>query len=354
MQHSPEQQQFFMEWALRLAEKGRLTAPPNPWVGCVIVSPEGDLLGEGFHEAPGGPHAEVVALHKAGLTAKGAIAYITLEPCAHHGRTPPCTEALIRAGIAHVVIPFEDPDAQARGGAAVLRQAGIEVTVGVCADKVEQALAPYLHHRRTGRPYVVLKAALSLDGRLAAADGSSQWITGEEARKDAHLLRAASQAILVGAGTAAADRPSLTVRGIEGAIQPMRIICDRTGKTPPYLDPPLMMATTPKCPRIREWKEAGYEVFTDDDLLAELGKRGVLQLLVEGGSEIHTAFFPQANQIVLYYGGVLLGERGLPLLSRPETSLAQAPRLTLQSMQRFGNDVRLAYTKLYDAQPPVS
>ncbi|MGQ0831789.1 MAG: bifunctional diaminohydroxyphosphoribosylaminopyrimidine deaminase/5-amino-6-(5-phosphoribosylamino)uracil reductase RibD, partial [Microthrixaceae bacterium] len=204
-----------MTRALALASAARAVTPPNPWVGCVVETAAGALF-EGATEAVGGRHAEAVALdaaRAAGARLEGATAWVTLEPCAHHGRTPPCTDALIAAGVERVVVALEDPDANVAGrGLAQLRAAGVAVEVDVCAQEASELLAPYLHHRRTGRPYVLLKLATSLDGRTAAPDGSSRWITGPEARADAHALRAESDAVLVGAGTVRADDPALTVR----------------------------------------------------------------------------------------------------------------------------------------------
>src|SRR4051794_4257601 len=201
-----------MDRAIALASAVRTRTSPNPWVGCVLVTRDGAVF-EGATAPPGGPHAEVVALAAAGPRTRGATVFTTLEPCAHHGRTPPCADALVSAGVARVVVGITDPDPHVAGqGIARLQAAGIETTVGVRAEAVEEQLAAYLTHRRTGRPHVVLKLAPPLDGRPAAADGSSQWITGPEARADAHRLRAESDAVLVGAGTVRADDPSLTVR----------------------------------------------------------------------------------------------------------------------------------------------
>src|SRR5256886_11759118 len=198
-----------MAAAVARGEQGRLTAAPNPWVGCVLVR-DGEIVGRGFHRAAGEPHAEALALAQAGGRARGATAVVTLEPCTHFGRTPPCTPALVEAGVARVVVAVLDPDPRVSGrGVEELRAAGVAVDVGVGAAEAEASLRPYLHHRRTGRPLCLLQAAVSLDGRTAAADGTSQWITGPEARADAHRLRAESQAVIVGAGTALADRPSL-------------------------------------------------------------------------------------------------------------------------------------------------
>ena len=225
----------FMDRAIAAGDSVRGTTAPNPWVGCVIVSGlDPAQVFEGATAPPGGPHAEVTALARAGeLHARGATLFTTLEPCAHHGRTPPCTDAIIAAGVARVVIAIEDPDPQVAGqGVAALRAAGIEVSVGTAAAEVTEQLAPYLKHRTTGRPWVVLKMAASLDARTAAPDGTSRWITGEEARRDVHRLRARSDAILVGAGTVRADDPELTVRLDDGPTptQPLRVVL---GAAPP-------------------------------------------------------------------------------------------------------------------------
>src|SRR5207302_7203801 len=208
---------------LEVAERGRGSTAPNPIVGAVIER-EGEIVGEGWHERRGEAHAEVNALRAAGERARGATLVVTLEPCAHHGRTPPCVDAIIEAGIARVVIGVEDPDPNVSGkGIAALREAGIDVEVGALAEEVAAQLAPYLKHRSTGRPWLVLKLAASVDGRTAAPDGSSEWITGDEARTDAHRLRAESDAVIIGAGTVRADDPSLTVRHVEGR-DPLRVV----------------------------------------------------------------------------------------------------------------------------------
>ncbi len=204
-----------MARAIALAASVHAGTTPNPWVGCVVVSGrDPSLTFAGATSPPGGPHAEINALTQAGeIHARGATLFSTLEPCNHHGRTPPCTDAIIAAGVEHVVIGVLDPDPSVSGrGVAALRGAGIDVTLGVCEDDVTEQLAPYLKHRRSGRPWVILKMAASLDGRTAAPDGSSRWITGEAARNDVQRLRAQSDAVLVGAGTVRADDPELTVR----------------------------------------------------------------------------------------------------------------------------------------------
>lgn len=336
MSETKEQQLFFMRLAIQIAEKGRLTAPPNPWVGCLIVA-NGEKVGEGYHIAPGHPHAEVVALEQAGPLAYGATAYISLEPCAHTGRTPPCAEALIKAGISHVVIPILDPDPNVSGqGVKTLESAGIQVTLGIAAEEAKRSLTPYLHHRETGTPYVILKSAMSIDGRTAAADGTSKWITSEEARNDVQRLRAESQAILVGSQTALKDQPKLTAR-YPSAKQPLRVLIDSKGivpKTGPLFDETLG-------PTLVFDKKISLS-----EILAELGKRGIMQLLVEGGAHLHSAFFTQnlAHKLVLYIGDCLLGPNGLPLLPVLNVqTIKEAPRLTLEGVHRFGDAARLEY-----------
>lgn len=262
--------QDWMARAMAVAATARLRASPNPWVGCVIVARDGSVH-DGATEPPGSRHAEIVALHAAGPAARGATLYSTLEPCCHQGRTGPCTEAIIAAGVARVVVGVADPDPSVSGhGLARLRSAGIEVVDGVGADRCGEQLRPYLHHRRTGRPFVVLKLATTLDGRTAAPDGSSQWITSPEARAAVHRLRAESDAILVGAGTVRADDPALTVRHVEGP-DPRRIVL---GSAPPG-------ARVHPC---TEWDGPL------PDLLDRLGREGVLQLMVEGGPTVAASF----------------------------------------------------------------
>lgn len=354
-----------MAMALSLGERGRLTAPPNPWVGCVLER-EGQVVGAGFHRVPGEPHAEVVALAEAGEQARGATAWITLEPCSHHGRTPPCADALLAAGVVRVVVALTDPDPRVSGrGIERLEAAGVPVEVGPGAEAARQSLRAYLHQRATGRAFCVLKAAVSLDGRTAAADGSSQWITGPEARVDTHRLRAESQAVVIGAGTALADRPMLNVRHLEELPprQPTRVLLDSTGRVPatgPLFDPalaPTLVVTTPSVApeAVKAWLEAGAEVAevpggpggTGVDLpatLTVLGDRGVLQAMVEGGPTLHGALVRAglADRLVLYVGGRLLGASGLPLLAGPGPSaMAEAPEWRILDSHPLGPDVRL-------------
>jgi diaminohydroxyphosphoribosylaminopyrimidine deaminase/5-amino-6-(5-phosphoribosylamino)uracil reductase len=356
-----------MAEAVALGERGRLTAAPNPWVGSVIVGADGQVVGRGFHRRAGEPHAEVHALSEAGDRARGATAYVTLEPCAHHGRTPPCAPTLVDAGVSRVVVAVLDPDERVAGrGIDILRAAGISVHVGVGAEAAARSLAPYLHHRRTGRPLCLLKTAASLDGRTAAADGTSQWITGPEARADAHRLRAESGAVVVGAGTALADQPSLTFRNLDfedglTASQPLRVLLDAAGRVPaegPLFDlgiaPTLVLTTSSAAPEARRaWAEAGAEVeevpltgggVDLGEALALLGRRGILQAMVEGGATLHGALLRAglADRLVVYTGGVVLGSEGLPLFGGPGPgTLAEASRWRLTGARSLGVDARL-------------
>ncbi len=362
-QHSPDE--ALMARARSLAASVRRTTAPNPWVGAMVVA-DGEVVGEGATAPPGGPHAEVAALAAAGDRARGATVAVTLEPCAHHGRTPPCADALVAAGVARVLVGVEDPDPRVAGqGIARLRAAGIEVVVGVGAGAVAEQLAPYLHHRRTGRAYCLVKTALSVDGRVAAADGSSQWITGPEARADAHGLRADSQAVVVGSGTALADRPALTVRDVAPPpVPPLRVLLDGAGRVPadgPLFDvslAPTLVVTTEAAPGavVDAWRAAGAKVEVvapvpgvrrGVDLgatLALLGDHGVLQAMVEGGSHLHGALVAEglADHLVTYVGGVTLGTDGLAGLAWPgPPTIAAAPRWRLRGVRVLGDDVRI-------------
>ena len=353
-----------MARAIEIAELGRVTAPPNPWVGCVLVR-DGEIVGEGFHVRPGEPHAEVAALRVAGTRARRATAYVTLEPCAHHGRTGPCADALIQAGVTRAVLALEDPDARVSGrGLDTLRAAGVEVTVGVGAAEAATSLAPYLHHRRTGRAYCLAKVAMTLDGRIAAADGSSRWITGEAARHDTHELRAESQAIVVGSGTALADDPALTVRGVT-VMRPsaLRVLLDGRGRVPATgglfdeaFGPTLVLTTEAAATSaVDAWQAAGAKVEVlptgsagvGVDLtaaLALLGTHDVVQAMFEGGAHVHGSIAAAgiADRIVAYVAPMVLGDRGVPAYAweGPQT-LADARRFELHDMTRFGDDVRI-------------
>ncbi len=354
-----------MQRAIELARSVRRSTAPNPWVGAVVVR-DGVIVGEGATSPPGGPHAEVHALQAAGERAHGATLFVSLEPCSHHGRTPPCTDALLAAGVERVVVALADPDSRVEGrGITALRAAGVPVDVGVGAHDAQRLLAPYLHQRRTGRAYALLKTAVSLDGRVAAADGTSRWITGPEARADVHRLRAESQAVVVGAGTAIADRPTLTARDVDPPAdpQPLRVLLDGSGRVPASgalfdtrLAPTLVVTTEQADPSaVDAWRAAGAKVETVDpgggglgvDLRATLemlGAHGVVQAMVEGGPTLHAAFVDDglADALVVYVGATLLGERGLPSIPSPgPDSIGQASRFELLDVTRLGSDARL-------------
>jgi diaminohydroxyphosphoribosylaminopyrimidine deaminase/5-amino-6-(5-phosphoribosylamino)uracil reductase len=293
----------------------------------VLVTPDGASF-TGTTERPGGRHAEIAAIDAArevGDTA-GATLYVTLEPCCHQGRTGACTDVIVRAGITRVVAGLEDPDAHVSGeGVARLRAAGIRVDVGVGEGAVRRQLAPYLKHRTTGRPWVVLKLAASLDGRTAAPDGSSKWITGPEARADAHRLRAESDAVIVGAGTVRADDPSLTVRDVQGD-DPLRVV----------------LGTAPPEAKVQPCVELDGPL---EDVLAELGRRGVVQAMVEGGATVAGEFHRRGlvDRYVLYLAPALFGgDDARPLMSGAgAATIDDIWRGRVTSVDRLGNDVRI-------------
>lgn len=316
--------------AIELGAGARAISPPNPWVGCVLVTRAGARY-EGATEAVGGRHAERVAMDAAtasGADLGGATAYVTLEPCSHHGRTPPCADALVEAGVGRVVVGILDPDPRVSGaGVARLRAAGVEVSLGEGADLVEASLAPYLTHRRTGRPYVVLKLAASLDGRTAAPDGTSQWITGPEARADAHALRAASDAVLVGAGTVRADDPSLTVRDAPAPRgDPLRVVLGRA----------------PDGAKVHPCIERSGPLGL---LLDELGSLGHVQVLVEGGAQVAQQFHAAGlvDRYVVYIAPALFGgDDAVGLFRGPgAATLSDVPRGRFISVVPLGSDLRI-------------
>jgi diaminohydroxyphosphoribosylaminopyrimidine deaminase/5-amino-6-(5-phosphoribosylamino)uracil reductase len=360
-----------MTRALELAAGVRRLTPPNPWVGCVIVN-DGAVVGEGATRPPGGPHAEVVALAQAGDRARGAHVYTTLEPCAHVGRTGPCADALIDAGVARVSAAIADPDPRVAGrGFDALRAASIAVDVGDGARDAADLLAPYIVHRGDARSFVVLKAATSLDGRVSAADGASRWITGAAARADGHEQRADSQAIVVGSGTVLADDPELTARDATPPLgdPALRVVVDGRGRVPAtsrLLDPgtaPTLVVTSARTPDATRaaWAGAGaqVEVLPDgpggegvdlDALLRLLAVRGVLEALVEGGPTLQAGFLAAGlvDRIVAYVAPVVLGAGGRAAYGvDPGPPLADATRFRLRAATALGDDVRLEY----DARP---
>ena len=314
-----------MREAVLVAASAQHICRPNPWVGAVLVAADGRRF-SGFTQPVGQAHAEVQALRAAGEAARGATMYVTLEPCNHFGRTPPCTEAIITAGVARVVIGVQDPDQRVAGtGIARLRDAGVAVQVGVEAEAVNEQLAAYLHHRRTGRPLVMLKLAMTIDGYIAAKSGASSWITGELARRRVHELRAASDAIVVGAGTVRADDPQLTVRDAPGA-SPRRIVL---GRAP-------VDARVHPC---TEWTGSLTE------LLDTLGGEHVLQLMVEGGAKV-AASFHQAGLIDRYVfhiaPAIMGGGDAVPAFAGDTAAtLADVWRGRTISTQQLGDDVEV-------------
>ncbi len=322
------QDEHFMRRALRLAWKGRGRTSPNPLVGAVVVR-DGHIVGEGYHQKLGGPHAEVHALRRAGASAQGATLYVTLEPCNHHGRTPPCTEAVLKAGIARVVIGMADPNPKVTGGGAErLRQAGLAVTMGVLEKECRALNQPFIKWVTRGRPYVTLKCAATLDGRMATRTGDSRWVTGEKSRGLVHQLRATLDAVLVGIGTALADDPLLTARlKSKPCRQPLRIVLDTQCRLPlasqlvqtaPQV--PVLVACGENAPKVAQERltDHGVQVVplpttsTGVDLgafLDELGKRSITSVLVEGGARLHGTFLDQglADDFCFFFAPKILG-----------------------------------------------
>ncbi|MCL4108769.1 UNVERIFIED_CONTAM: hypothetical protein GTU68_049110 [Idotea baltica] len=349
-----------MTLARMLGQRGQGKTWPNPPVGCVLAN-DGRVVGRGWTQIGGRPHAEVHALTQAGSRAKGATAYVTLEPCAHHGKTGPCADALIKAGVARVVAGIQDPDTRVSGkGFAQLRRAGIELTTGVLGDEIAFDLTGFLSRTTLGRPAVSLKLASSFDGRIATASGHSQWITGQKARHMVHGLRARHDAVLVGAGTARLDDPALTVRGYGNVTQPLRIVMSRR------LDLPLsgQLARTAKdhpvwichgtdadADRQRAWKSVGAKLIAIQSLggqldvsaaLHALGQEGLTQVFCEGGGALAASLL-SADLVDDLYGftaGLVIGAEGMPAVGALGLSdLGDAPRFDLVSSQQVGADV---------------
>jgi diaminohydroxyphosphoribosylaminopyrimidine deaminase/5-amino-6-(5-phosphoribosylamino)uracil reductase len=356
----------WMRRALELAERGRGATSPNPMVGAVLVDPDGaGVVGEGWHRSAGSPHAEALAIEAAGPAAAGATLYVTLEPCAHHGRTPPCADAVADAGVGRVVAALIDPDPLVAGrGAARLRAAGIPVQLGDGAEAAAEQNAAFLVHRRLGRPRITVKGAASLDGKVAAADGTSQWITGPAARADGHRLRAAADAVMVGAGTALADDPRLTARPPEGSPerQPLRVLLDSAGRVAARArlfeaGAPTLVATTGRAPAEvrRAWAAAGAEVLVLGQgpdgrvdlaaLAAELGSRRLLEVLVEGGPTLQGGLWTAGlvDRLVWYLAPVVLGgDRSLGLVAGPGVpTLGAARRVRVAAVTPVGPDLRV-------------
>lgn len=356
-----------MTLALRLAAKGQGTTSPNPMVGAVVVK-QGRIIGRGFHLRPGTPHAEILALQQAGTQAQGATLYVTLEPCCHlKKRTPPCVPDILRSGVSRIVMAMQDPNPSVQGkGTTALRRAGLSVTVGVAHTQAEELNKAYCHWMKTGRPYVTLKAGMTLDGQLATATGESRWITGELSRREVHLLRGSMDAVLVGVGTVLMDDPALTARtgaGLEEltARQPLRIVVDSRLRTPLKAQvlalqgkAKTMMATTAAAPVARRsaLQKKGIEVLVVPAirgqaslpaLLKELGRRGITSLLVEGGGEVNAAMLKAklVDHVCLYMAPLLLGgqnSKGVIGGVSP-TGLKGAIKLCHVTTRLVGNDL---------------
>jgi diaminohydroxyphosphoribosylaminopyrimidine deaminase/5-amino-6-(5-phosphoribosylamino)uracil reductase len=352
-----------MRRALELATRGWGRVSPNPLVGCVLVR-DGRVVAEGWHEGPGTEHAEAMALRLAGDRAAGATAFVTLEPCDHHGRTPPCARALIAAGLEGVIAATRDPNPIVDGsGLRALRDAGLAVEEGLLEAEAMRQNVAFRTHVRSGRPFVVLKMAASLDGKAAARDGSSTWITGEAARADVQRLRAWSDAVVVGAGTALADDPRLTVRdpAYASARPPLRVVVDPSGRVPGDRRAfdgaaPTLVATTELSPepRRQEWLDAGADVAVVDRdgervslpaLVEVLGKRDVQGVLIEGGPTLAGSAIRDGvvDQVVLYLAPKLIGGREAPgwLGGAGAPTLAKAAPLDIVSVERLDGDLKV-------------
>ena len=361
-----------MARAVQLASKGDYTARPNPVVGCVLVS-DGQIVGEGYHHRAGQPHAEINALNAAGDAARGATAYVTLEPCSHTGRTPPCANALVDAGVERVVVGMTDPNPLVSGkGLDILRQSGVKVSSGVLQNEAARLNPGFIKRMQHGMPYVRIKLAMSLDGRTAMASGESQWITGEHARADVHRMRAASGAIMTGSGTILADDPSLTFRTDEherlareipvDAEQPLRVICDSHLKTPldaRVLQAPgkVMIATLEDDDN--KYSQKGVEVVRfparDDrvslpELLASLAERDINDVMVEAGAGLAGALVNEklVDELVIYMAPHLMGHDARGLLALPGlTRMQQRVQIDINDIRAIGQDFRITARPVY-------
>ena len=362
----------FMQLALDLAKQGEFTTTPNPSVGCVLVK-DGKVVGKGFHAKAGEPHAEVMALREAGENARGATAYVTLEPCSHFGRTPPCAKGLVEAGVSKVIAAMCDPNPQVAGkGLQILTDAGIESAVGLLEENAEQLNKGFLKRMRTGKPFVQLKLAMSIDGKTAMASGESKWITGAQARADVQQYRAKASAILSTSQTVLADDPSLNVRWEElppdvkadypqeKLRQPVRVILDSSHKVRSDFkvfstESPVWLVGEDDYPL------TGFPVFTEylqldrnqgetrlQALMAELGKRQINTLWVEAGATLAGALIAEnlVDELIIYMAPKLLGDQARDLCHLPNlTQLAEAPLWQLQSCEPVGDDLKLIYIR---------
>ena len=339
-----------MRRALDLAERGLFTTTPNPRVGCVIAHGQ-DVVGAGWHEKAGGPHAEIVALGRTGAKAAGATAYVTLEPCNHHGRTPPCVDALKEAKIARVVAAMRDPNPEAARGGHALAASGVRFESGLMEDEAKELNIGFVSRMTRGRPWVRLKVAATLDGRTALENGKSQWITGPEARRDGHRWRARACAVLTGAGTVVADDPQLTVREIETPRQPLRVVVDSRLETPLSArilqgEKILVFAA-----QAAELKNAEVVALPNQNrkvdlpkMLEELARRGINELHVEAGSRLNASLVREGcvDEFLVYLNPSFLGDAAQGMLDLPAfASLDERVRLAILSVDRVGEDLRI-------------
>ena len=361
-----------MATALKLAEKGRFFTSPNPNVGCVITNAHGEVVGQGYHHKAGQVHAEVNALNDAGAAAKGATAYVTLEPCSHHGKTPPCVDAIIKAGISRVVVAMEDPNPKVSGrGFSNLRDAGIQVDVGLMEDSARALNPGFIKRHQTGLPAVTLKMAMSLDGKTALANGQSQWITAPAARQDVQKHRAESCAILTGSGTVLVDNPALNVRPeelpplsnapTEGNIrQPLRVLLDGRnqlrGPLKVFADDNIMVVNLSDNPHlteqgVRQWQApVSGEKINLDATLRYLGKQQLNNVWLEAGSKLAGAFLEQqlVDRIIVYIAPKLMGHTAFSLLNLEEFShMSEVPQLIWQDVRQVGEDLKLTASVQY-------
>ena len=349
----------YMRRALKLAERGRTS--PNPMVGAVVVK-NGVVIGEGFHPSAGEPHAEIFALRQAGSEARGATMYVTLEPCCHQGRTPPCTKALIEAGIAEAHIAMVDPDPNvASKGIAELEAAGIAVRYPLCEEDAKRLNEAYIKHRTTGLPLVILKSAMSLDGKIATRTGDSKWITNERSRAYAHKIRSRVDAILVGGNTARADDPSLTARLGREVFYPPRVVVTASGNVPDSLkivcEPGECIVAAPitaGSESLRKLERAGARILTLSqvggrpsvrDLMAQLGKLGYLSVLIEGGGEVAASAFEErvVDKILYFYAPKIIGGREAvnSVGGLGAETVEQAIKLDRIRVRRFGDNLAI-------------
>lgn len=348
----------YMSLALQLAEKGLYGTSPNPRVGCVIVR-DGHIVGSGWHERAGQPHAEINALNVAGAAAQGSTAYVTLEPCSHHGRTTPCAEALIKAGITRLVAAMQDPNPLvAGGGCALLKQAGIEVEIGLMEAEAKTLNIGFIARMARKRPWVRMKIAASLDGKTALNNGASQWITGEAARRDGHRLRARSCAVLTGIGTVLADDPQLTVRHVDTFRQPLRVVVDRNLEIPIEArvlrnERELIFTASASEGKIVALRDVGAHaiVLPDENdnvdlirMMQMLADFEINEVLVEAGSKLNGSLLNAGlvDELVIYLAPYLIGDAARGMLKLPElTDLAEKRALKICDLRTIGPDIRI-------------